>query len=291
MLLLFLVHNLIFAMLLSVGLRLPIENIEAAAHRRGLITRTVLVTNVVVPLIAMVLVAILPLTPLARGIILLFAICPGAPFLIGKFKEQTHLSAVLLAIVSLCAVVTLPIWASIVQRLFALQFQIHAVEVLLIVLRKLLVPLLIGVAIRQFTPRFAEPVARVAAWFYKIALAVALVIILVKAGPQLLHVKLSSFLAVILVTVVSALVGHVAGGPDLQDRGVIATFAALGNPALVATIISHSYPNLPAGVLVAGYVIVRGLTILPYPLWVRRRLQPPAQQHPLPPTTRPAHAA
>jgi bile acid:Na+ symporter, BASS family len=219
--LMFVIQHLVFLMLLATGLRMSFEDIRNAFERRGLLLRTLLVTSLVVPLLAMLVVALVPVSRLAGGIILLFAICPGAPFILMKFKEHAHLPSVLLALVSALAVVTLPIWVVIMDRVFALDFQISPATVLQLSLRTVLLPLLLGIAIHQFAPRAAVPLAKVADILYKVSLLVVLVVVLVKVAPMLLRVQPIGIFAVLLTTVLATLAGHWAGRPALEDRKVV----------------------------------------------------------------------
>jgi BASS family bile acid:Na+ symporter len=286
-LLLFLIQNLVFAMLLSMGLRTTVADLQRASARRGFIVRTALVTNLAVPLLAIVLVAILPVGPLARGLILLFAICPGAPFILLKYKDDSKLASILLVAVSLLAVVTVPLWAGIAGRIYALQFDARPADVLRIVLRAVLLPLLLGVAIRRFLPRLAEPLAKAADIFYKVALAVVLLAVLVKASPSLLKTPARAIFSVMVFTLAATLLGHFAGGPMLADRKLAATFAGLGNPGLVIAILGHSYPQLHAGVAIILYLLVRALSVLPYNVWMKRLMRGTGGT-PLPPAAPPA---
>jgi BASS family bile acid:Na+ symporter len=286
-----LVQYVVFALLLSVGLRTTVAHIKEALQHRSMITRTVLVTNVVVPLMTMVLVAILPMAPVVRGILLIMAISPGAPFLVSKFKADANLPPILLALISMLAVVTAPLWAVIIGRLFHTPFEVPPALILKITLGKVVLPLLLGLAIRQYLPRVATPLGRAADIFYKVVALVVVALLVVKVGPALLKANPLAILAVVVTTLASTLVGHWAGGPDRDDRRVVASFAALGNPGLAGAIIAYSFPNVKAGMLLAAYLIIRAVVLLPYNLWMRRKPHGPATRHPSPPTTAPRPAA
>jgi BASS family bile acid:Na+ symporter len=152
----FLLHSLVFAMLLSVGLRTSIADVRAVLARRDLIARTVLMANLVVPILAILVTAWLSRQPLAKGLILIMAICPGAPLVLGRFKNQEHAPTVLLAAISLVAVVTVPLWTAIFERLYTTHLEISAGQVALLTLRGLLLPLGLGVVIRQLRPKAAD---------------------------------------------------------------------------------------------------------------------------------------
>jgi len=280
----FLLGHLVFALVLGVGLSTSIQELrQELRNRRGLLVRATVVANLVVPLVAMLAMIALPLPPRLEILVLLMAICPGAPFFLNRFRSASSLASDMLLVVSLAGIVTVPLWTWIIGRAFPYQLVISAGDVLLVLFKSVLLPLALGLLIRQFLPSVAPGLARVSGWFYKLALVVAVVLALVVGGKVVWQAPLSSVLVVVLLTIVSALLGHWAGGPDPDDRKMVATLAALGNPGLALAVVHHSYPDVKAGAVVIAYILVRALTLLPYQLWSKRRLHPP-------PHTRPAHA-
>ena len=280
----FLLGHLVFALVLGVGLATPARELyQALTQRTGLLMRAALVANIAVPLVALLAMIALPLPPRLEVLVLLMAICPGAPFFLNRFRSATSLAADLLLVVSLAGIVTVPLWTWIIGRVFPYQLVISAADVLLVLLKTVLLPLTLGLLIRQFLPSLAAPLARVTGWFYKIALVAALALALFVGGKVVWQAPLSSVLVVVMLTIVSALLGHWAGGPAPEDRKMVANLAALGNPGLALAIVHHSYPDVKAGAIVIAYILVRALTLLPYQFWSKRHMQPP-------PRTRAAHA-
>jgi BASS family bile acid:Na+ symporter len=292
----FILQNLIFAMLLATGLHTPVDGFRQAFRKNGgVIARTVLMANVVVPLIAMLLVAILPLTNIAKGVILIASICPGAHFVIHRFRGQAYLPQVTLVVISLLAVVTVPLWTTVLGRIYQHELAFSGTDVFLFILRALLLPLGIGMAIRHFWPKVALPLGKVADIFFKVGLVLALVLTVVAVfkfnlGPQTLRAaQPSGVLAIVLFTLGAALLGHWAGRPDPDTRTFSATLVASGNPALILAVISSNFPNLRVGSLVVFLLAIRLLTLLPYQMWMKhRRSSPPASKHPSRPAGVPA---
>jgi BASS family bile acid:Na+ symporter len=122
----FLLHYLVFALVLSIGLQTTTADLRRSLRSGGLLSRTALVANVAVPLLTLLVVKLLPLSPRVEAMLLLMAICPGAPFLLLRYRSQAALPSVLLVEVSLLAMVTAPAWVAIVNRLFPFHFQTSA---------------------------------------------------------------------------------------------------------------------------------------------------------------------
>jgi bile acid:Na+ symporter, BASS family len=240
----FLLHYLVFALVLAVGLRTSLAGLRRGLQRRRLVTRTVVVANFLVPLMALAVVAVLPLGPGIEALILIMAICPGAPLFLNRFHREETLPSVLLVVVSLVGLVSVPWWAWAIDQLLPFHFQATAAGVLAVLAKSVLLPLALGLAIRHFLPRVAAPLAIAAEWFYKIALVAAALLALVRGLPAVWHAPLIGVIAVLLMTAAAVALGHWAGGPDPQDRRAVANLAALGNPGLALAILAQSYPSV-----------------------------------------------
>jgi BASS family bile acid:Na+ symporter len=177
--------------------------------------------------------------------------------------------------------VSVPMWIWAINTVFPYHFQSSPGQVLMLLAKSVLLPLAIGLLVRRFLPRFAPGLARLAGMFYKVALVVAIPVLLYIGAPVVLHAPLLGLLTVLVLTVACALLGHWAGGPDPDDRRTLALLAALGNPALALAIAVNSYPDAKPGALVIAYVLLRALCLLPYTLWNKRHHQPP-RAHPAP---------
>jgi BASS family bile acid:Na+ symporter len=275
----FLLGYLVFALVLFIGLQTSPADLRRALRSSGLLARTVLVANVAVPLLTLFVVLLLTLPPRVEAMLLLMAICPGAPFLLLRYKSQAALPSVLLIDVSLWALVTTPMWVAIVNRLFPFHFQTSALQVLLVLAKTVLLPLALGVLIRRLLPRLAPPLARVASLYYQATLVIAVVLVLIKGGPAVLQTPPLAIAEIVLLALASALMGHWAGGPTAEGRSVVANLAALGNPALAVAIASRSFPDFRVPAMLLAYLLLRALALVPYRLWSKRHGQPP---HPTP---------
>jgi BASS family bile acid:Na+ symporter len=274
--LLFMLRYLVFALVLFIGLQTPPSELRQALRGRALLARTVLIANVAVPLMTLVVVLLLALPPRVEAMLLLLAICPGAPFLLLRFKDKAALPSVLLMDVSLCAMVTAPLWVAIIDRLLPYHFVTSPVQILLVLAKTVLLPLAIGLGIRRYLPRAAAPLARVTSIYYQATLLIAVVFVLVKGGPSILQTTPLAIATIVLLSVAASLMGHWAGGPTPEGRSVVANLAALGNPALALAIAARSFPDFKVPALLLAYLLLRALALVPYRLWSKRHGQPPA---------------
>jgi BASS family bile acid:Na+ symporter len=270
----YLIGNLVFASLLAVGLQTRFADLGAVFRRPRMLLRALLVIDVIVPLLAILLVKAVPAEPQNAGVILLFAICPGVallPFMVGKKGGRVPTAVGLLLVLTALAPITVPLWIAILNQVFTARFQVDTGHLVAKLVPTLLLPLALGMAVRQLAPRIGDRLARWVNWFVIAAIVVAVVVLLAVGGRLLLQIRPLGALGLLVVIEAGMFLGHWAGGPDLADRRAVAMASVLGNPALVMLIVKESYPEVQVAALVGAYVILRVVLMLPYNLWVKRK--------------------
>ena len=270
----FLVGNLVFASLLAVGLQTRFSDIIDAVRNPRLLRRALLVIEIVIPLLAILMVKLVATEPVPAGVVLLFSICPGVallPFVVKMKGGRVPTALGLLLILTAIAPVTVPVWLSILNRIFSVQFVADPGVLVAKLVPTVLIPLAIGLAVRHFLPAAGDRIARWVNWFMIAAIAVAVVVVIAVGGKMLGQIEPLGALGMFVIVGVSMLLGHWAGGPTFVDRKAVAMAAALGNPALVLLIVKQSYPELEVNALVMAYVLIRVVMMLPYNIWAKRK--------------------
>jgi BASS family bile acid:Na+ symporter len=91
-----------------------------------------------------------------------------------------------------------------------------------------------------------------------------------------------TILVMIVLAVVGLAAGHLLGGPDLEDRTVLALASSVRHPGIAIAIAHANFPDqklAPAAVLL--YVIVSGIASRPYLSWTgRQRARTPVPPSP-----------
>lgn len=272
----FLIQYLVFASMLSIGLAVRRADIEDIRRRPKLYVRALLVIEIGVPLLAIAVVAILSPPWLAAETILLMSICAGAPFIprVTKQKGEKRHGVVGLNILLLAAIlapVAVPIWVSVIDRSFSFGLTVSPAIVIKRVVPAIIAPLLLGAGVRRVLPRGADLLARLADDFFRVALVVAVVVVLYVGIPVLFEVRPMTVLAAFLVVLGSALMGFWASRPNTELGHAVGVAAALGNPALALAVVAASYVGFKAAALMAAYVIFRKLALIPFELIAKRR--------------------
>lgn len=277
----FLLEYLVFALMLAVGCGARSDHLADVRRRPRLYVRALAVMLIGVPLLAMVVVRVFDLPPQAASLFLLMSVCPGAPFIATatKAKGATHspVGLNLLILVSALVTVTVPIWVEILDRIYPIDLTITPGHVLRTVIPSVLLPLLVGVALRRRWPRAADVVGRVAHYFFLVAIAIAVVVAISLGAPVFREVSPITLLAGLIVVTGSALLGYWAARPAPEERRVFAVAAVLGNPGLALAIVAASFPGFKAAAFMAAYVLLRKVELIPFEQWLKRRKTPRAR--------------
>lgn len=269
----FLAGHLVFLLMLSVGLQVGLRDLGDLRRRPGLYLRAIAIIELAVPLLAMAVVALLRPGRLAAGALLLLSVCPGVALLTHSARKKggslvTALN--LLLVLSLLAALTVPAWLSVLSGIYDRPVLVSSGQVFSTVVPRVLLPLALGMVVHALAPKLAPTLGRLANAAFVVALLVVALVLLVKAGPALRQLSVRTLLAVLVLVTGSALLGHAVGGPRPEDRITVGLAAVLGNPALALAIVKENLPGSPALAVVAAYVLLRAVALLPYLRWASR---------------------
>jgi BASS family bile acid:Na+ symporter len=234
--------------------------------------KAVVAVNVVVPVAAAIIIELFPLTPLARGGIIVMAVSPVPPFVPGKERRaggKLDYSLGVYAALSLLSVIIVPVTVEIVSDLSGVEVALSPLAVLRTVAVSVLLPLAIGLALRRWRPSLAERLAAPLNRLAAIILALVLVPLLVVIWPQVMPLAGNgTILAMALITAIALFGGHMLGGPDPAHRGALAVAAATRHPGIALMIANAAgFKATPA---IVAFMLVGVVVAIPYQLWLKR---------------------
>jgi bile acid:Na+ symporter, BASS family len=173
---------------------------------------------------------------------------------------------------SLLAIVLAPLTVAFLGAVFTLEVRIAPPAIAKTVALSVLVPFSLGMLARRKMLKFAAQASsltnKVGTWL----LILALVPVLINQWSAMISlIGNGTVLAFVAFTVVGLAVGHVLGGPDADNRTVLALATASRHPGVALTIATQIYPDqkLVAPALLL-YLIVGAITSTPYVMWRRR---------------------
>jgi BASS family bile acid:Na+ symporter len=266
---------------LAVGLRSKPGDATYLVRHPGLLARSVLAMNVLMPLLALWIAIVFALHPAVKLALIALTLSPVPPFLPNKMvRSGGHGSYVvgLFVAASLAAVVVVPVSVALLGSLFGLPFRMPPVEIATLVGASLLLPIALGIAIRRLAPIGAARAAGLVTRLATIVLVVALIPLLTSSWPAMRSLLGDGTLAAIVVMTLAGLgVGHLLGGPNRGDRVVLALATASRHPAVAISILTANFPHervVPAAVVLA--LIVSAIVSVPYTAWTKRRIRRPS---------------
>jgi bile acid:Na+ symporter, BASS family len=246
-------------------------------RKPGLLIRSLLAMNIVMPIVAVLIAMTFSLSPVVKVALIALAISPVPPILPSteiKSGASVSYSMGLLATSAIFALVSIPLMMALIGMVFGRTASVAPMAAFKAVGITLLAPLLAGAIVRELAPGFAARVARPISLAAHLLLLVALIPVVILAWPHLVaQVGNFTLLAITIVVLIGLLVGHLLGGPDPGDRTALALSTASRHPGVAVGVAMTVTPNdksVVAAVLLAFLVgvIVTGL----YGKWRRRSL-------------------
>jgi BASS family bile acid:Na+ symporter len=261
---------------LGVGLDSTPRDATYLFRHPGLLAKTFLSMNVIMPLVALWLAVVFNLEASIKIALIALALSPVPPFLprkVAKSGGEASYNIGLLTAASLFAIVIVPVSIRLLGVLFNLPFQMSWQTIAKIVGASVLVPLVIGIAVRRFAPSIAARIDKPITIIALVLLVGSFVPIVFMAWPDMIALIGNGTLAAIVAITLSGLaVGHLLGGPQHEDRVVLALSTAFRHPAVAIAIATATMPDISlVGAAVLLALVVGTVVSVPYTIWSRRR--------------------
>ena len=247
--------------MLAMGLSLTTKQIIEPLRNVRLVVKALLANFVLVPLLAYLILLVIPLAePLAIGLILL-ATAAGAPFLPKLVEAAKGNIAFGVGLMVLLMVVTI-IYLPLVMPLLLPGVAVNPMDIAGSLIVLMLIPLAIGLFINARYDDTAASLQPVMSQTSTISLILLSVLMLVLNFKNIIGViGTGAILAIIIFIVVSFVLGYFLGGPGRDTKSVLGLGTGQRNLAAAMVVGSQNFsdPNVVIMVVVAG---VLGLFIL-----------------------------
>jgi BASS family bile acid:Na+ symporter len=272
----------VFTVMFVLGLRIVFGEFRWVWQHPSLVARALFAVLVAVPALAIVVTRAFDLPRSAAIGIVLMAIAPGAPVALRRSLDaggHRSFAPALQIMLALLAVVSMPLSIAVLNEVYAGRASIEPWPLAKQVFTAQLLPLGIGMLVRQASPTTAARLEPKLARLATVLLVLLVLLVLIDIWRVVIDAGPRGVLAIVIVTVLALAVGHLLGGPDPATRTAVAISSAARNPglALVVATLNHAPPEIIATVL--AYLLVSAFTVVPYVAWRRRpaRSTPPAE--------------
>jgi BASS family bile acid:Na+ symporter len=255
------------------GLRAQgLADVRFMLARPRLTLLSLLAMYVVTPVLALAVVAYVEMPPAAAVALVALSLSMIPPLLPGKVTGGGGLGTYaigLVIVVAALAPVGIPLLVDFLGRLTGRPFDLDPVDVVLLVLKLVFAPLLLGLAAGALWPAGRARVERVVRPVANALVLGALVALLVAVLPSTLRFVVGSggaaaVLGAVLVNAGALGVGHLMGGPVRAHSIALALSCASRHPALALTIAATIEPEANIAVAVVLVQLVNGLMCSAY---------------------------
>lgn len=241
----------------------------------GVLGRSLLAMDVVMPLFAVLAIALTSVPAPVKIALAALSVSPVPPLLPRKTQTVggTHEYAIgLLFAAAIIAPVFVPLAVGLLGVLHGVHANISFLAVATIMLMTVLGPLVAGVVIRNNWPELAERLVKPLGTIAIVLLVLCAVPVIVKLWPQMMLLVGDGTLLVFAAFVIVGLaVGHYMSRPDPEERTVLAVATSSRHPGVAMAIATASFPEqklVSAAIIL--YLLVCAVISLPYLSWRRR---------------------
>jgi bile acid:Na+ symporter, BASS family len=265
----------LFLIVLALGLETAMSDALSLLRQPALLLRSILAMYIVMLALAIALGLLFsPPAPLKIALIAL-ALSPVPPVLPSKQKKAGGTCAYavgLLVAAALVAIVLMPVTMAILGSVVGRSLQMPINKVALIVVTSVIAPLVVGIVLRWLAPNVAQAAARPVATVATVLLVIAVLPVFVIAWPMVEGLVGNGLVILLAVfTLVGLAAGHLLGGPDPNNRTVLALATGARHPGVAIAIASVNFPDERSVLAVVLYhLIFAAIVSVPYVMWRTR---------------------
>ncbi len=261
----------------SFGLRATPSDVLHVFRQPSLLGRSLVAMFAIMPIVALALTSAFALRPSVEIVLVALAISPVPPLLPGRQQKaggDASFGLGLMMIIGVLSIVIVPLAVDLLARFAVRPLATSPSTIAGIVLKAAIGPLVAGMACRAMLPDVAARVAKPIELMATVLLGLGVLAVLAHGMPAVLSlIGTGSVLALAAFVAVGLAAGHLLGGPNADDRLVLALSTATRHPVIALTVAKANFPDEPLlGATVLLYLLVGLLIGIPYQVWQKRRI-------------------
>jgi bile acid:Na+ symporter, BASS family len=241
----------VILLMLGVGIGTSFRQVVDAVKQFGVVLRGVLANFLVTPVLIYLVLLSLPLAPDVKiGIMLMAAapVAPMAPPFVEGARGDVAYGVGLMVVVAMLSVVLTPLILGLALPKSEAGVQVDPMQIVQTLVTVQLIPIAIGMVIRQWSPHWAEKLLKFVPRIGQIGLVVGVGLLLASQSEHILSISLVTYLVLVLLVVGCLFIGDwmLAGEPE-DKRRTLAVSTAIRNIPLAFLIASSSFPDSAVG--------------------------------------------
>ena len=267
-----LVAVFLVAAMFSLGLDLTLREIVGSLQDRALVTKSLLVNLLVVPLVAIAITSLIPMHEGLRIGIVVYAIAAGTeggPKFVQIIGGNTAFAFGLLVLLLFFTVAVVPLLLPLVVPHAEIETGALVVKLLLVVA----LPICVGLLLNGFHPTRA---ARISPFAHHLAmfLLYGVIILLIYVNFQeIVALQSSALLASLLFFALAFSAGYLAGGPDPSNRRALGIMTYARNGSISMLIAGDVFADDPQVLTMATIMTVCSVLLVVLIVTAFKRLQ------------------
>ena len=275
----------IWLIVFSLGLKAKLSDLFYVLRRPWLLVRSLLAMSVIMPILAVILVKSMSLPHAVAIALVALSLAPVPPLLPGKLVKaggDDSYAIGLLVSAALISIVLIPAIVGLLDPLARVPLSVPPMAVANLVIFTMVVPLVVGAVIHRLAPDMAARIAGVLAPAGTLMLLAAVVPVLISYREEIFaQAQDGTLIAFTVFVLVGLAAGHFLGGPDWDDRTVLALSTAARHPGVAIAIAHMNFPHeksiAPAVLL---YLLASAVLTIPYVVWRKRGAAHALKEHP-----------
>jgi BASS family bile acid:Na+ symporter len=250
----------VLILLFATGLGLTFQQVTILWRKPGKLAKSLLAAVVLAPVAAYGLLYAANLVieipqDVFVGVMLLSAASGSAlaPKLAEKVGANIGEATSLMVTLAIMTIVSAPI---VVAVTMPPDLALSAGDVAATIFKSLLLPLIMGLAIRTWWVRLADIITEPLTKLSNSLLNVIIILIIVKDLDVILGFGLGVLVVMLLLSALYVLIGHLLGGPSLPDRLALGVSTAQRNGAIAMMVAAQALPSAVPAVVGFGVVVL-----------------------------------
>lgn len=264
---------LVFAVasMLSVGFSYTVQEILGPLRNIPAVVRTLVANFVLVPLLAFIILQIIPLDQSYAIGLFLISSAAGAPFLIKltvAAEQDVAISATLLVLLLPVTVIYLPI----VVPLILPDAEVSALSIGTPLFLTMLLPLAAGLFVSAYAGNWAERLQSLMAKISSITLVVLVLATFLNNFQGILNIfGEGAILAAFLVIIGAFFIGYLVGGPDRESQDELGLATGQRNIAAATVVATQAVDEAGTLIMVVVSSLVGLAVLFPIASFIRKR--------------------
>ena len=241
----------VILLMLGVGMGTSFRQVVDAVKQFGVILRGVLANFLVTPLLIYLVLLNISLPPDVKiGIMLMAAapVAPMAPPFVESARGDVAYGVGLMVVVAILSVILTPLILGLALPKSEEGITLDPMQIVQTLVTVQLIPISIGMAIRQYTPDWAELLLNFVPKIGKIGLIGGVGLLLVSQSEHIMSISLVTYLVLALLVMGCLFIGDMMLISEPEDkRRALAVSTAIRNIPLAFLIAGSSFPDSVVG--------------------------------------------